>query len=407
VIPEWADTTFVVVGLIAAVVAYRNGAARAAADDRERGRRLGVILMVAATVVGSTAAGAVFAERSADDPAPRAAWLLLAVAGIVLTSGAALRMGARTPAPAVSSTVRGRALVRSVREAGPGMSGIPVWVLELDVSAPGIPEFRTELHAEVPRRMAETLQEGRYVPVVVDERRGRDVTLDWVRTPESVAGDDYRAPVPIAPVGPPLASRGSSSALGRFVKIALPFAIVVVLGTATNRLLESDEGAPATVAPAGIHTGATFGDAAAESPPGVEPAFSFTAPEGWRWFAGEDRSPVAAIAPDVVLGPVDGRAASAVVGRLRGVDASGRSLRTLLPMIERRLDASLVPSTIASVGGEPAVALDLLEGPAVDAPAVAVVREGRVVIVAAIGLPEGGSSLGATVEAIVETWSWE
>lgn len=404
-VPEWARATFAVVTVIVAVAAYRNGASRPTADDRERGRRLGAILMLVGGAISVTTIGTIFAERSPEDPAPLAAWFLFGAATIVGMSGVTLRMGARVRAKAHPPGIRGRALIRSVEEAGPGVSGLPVWVLALDVTAPGIDAFRTELHEEIPRQMAESLEEGGHVPVLVDDGDDRRVTLDWLRSSESVADDEFRAPFSPTPQGPPLASRATSSAVGRLVKLLLPFALIVLVMNVTNRLIDPTDDAPPTVVPTGDHSGVTLGGAAVESPPGVEPAYSFVAPEGWVASARFVESPLQAMEADLVLTRVDGSAEAMFVGRLRRAAGAHEPLRALLPAITRRLGATEFYPAV--VDGEAAAVLDI--GAAQDAyrQAAVAVREGAVVVVASFATGGDGAEARAALGVVLESWSWD
>ncbi|HYO61243.1 MAG TPA: hypothetical protein VEU29_05040, partial [Actinomycetota bacterium] len=235
-VSDWAGEAFAIVAGLAIVRAYLSGAARPTPEDQERARRLGGMLMLGGIAIGSTAGGTIFAERSADDPAPAVAWLALAAAGLALTSGAALRLGARGPRAVEPSAVRGRARIYSLREGAPGVHGVPVWELGLEVTAPGIAPFRTDVFAEVPHRVAETLEEGAQVAVLVEDSLSRKVTPDWT--------GDVEGPAAVRVAGPPLASRSSISPFGWLVRVLLPLAILALVANLSNRLFDSEERAP-------------------------------------------------------------------------------------------------------------------------------------------------------------------
>ena len=253
---EWVQAIFVLVGTVASVLAFRSGSqARQSPERRDAARRVSRVLGAVAAATASVASGTIFAERGPDDPAPLAAWLLFGAAGVVLATAAALGLGARTPPP-VSMGVRGRALVRSIREEGPGINGIPVWELDLDVTAPGMEPFRIETREEIPHLIVSSVEEGRHFPVNVEKTLlGVEVTLDWVAS-RNASEPREPDPVPIPP-GPPLAEQASQSVVFRYARVLLPIALIGALSLLATRWLESTDAEPSVV-PSGIYESTGF-----------------------------------------------------------------------------------------------------------------------------------------------------
>lgn len=90
VIPEWADATFVLVGTIAAVVAYRYGAA---ATEERRDAVVRAARLLTSGAMGAVSAGV--GTIAADGTAPTATLLLFGVAGVALACGFTMRLGVR------------------------------------------------------------------------------------------------------------------------------------------------------------------------------------------------------------------------------------------------------------------------------------------------------------------------
>lgn len=250
IVTGWTEAVFVAAGMIATAVGFRFGvAARRTPAGKVAATKVSRVLMLAAVAVGSTAAGSIVAERAPGEPSPPAAWILFGAAGIALAGAVGLGFAARTPVQRVTRT-RGRALVHSIREEGPGVHGIPVWTIDLEAAAPGVEPFRTEVRAEIPQRMVGAVEEGKHFPIQIERSpRGVEVTLDWVASPHTQEPPDV---VPV-PLGPPLAEQATQPAVSRYAKVLLPMVIVAALSLLASRWLESAGDAEPTVVPSGVY----------------------------------------------------------------------------------------------------------------------------------------------------------
>lgn len=250
------EVVFALAAVLGAVVGFRLGAAaRRSPEGKVAATNVSRVLMLGAIAVGSPAAAAIVAERGPGEPAPVAAWFLFGAAGVVLAGASGLGFAARTPVEGVST--RGRALVRSIREEGPSPHGIPVWTLDLDVTAPGIEPFRTEIREEIPYLMVPSVEEGRHFPVSVEKTPRRvEVALDWVASPHAA---EPGSPVPVAiPPGPPLAEQARSSAVSRYARVLLPIGLIAALSLLAARFLESAGDAEPRVVPSGTYESTVF-----------------------------------------------------------------------------------------------------------------------------------------------------
>lgn len=101
------DATFVLVGALAAVAAYRYGAAAAGSEERRDAVTRGARLLTSGAMAASSAAVGTVA---ADGTAPTATVLLFGVAGIALASAFTVRLGIRVSASTIGEPSPGPSL---------------------------------------------------------------------------------------------------------------------------------------------------------------------------------------------------------------------------------------------------------------------------------------------------------
>ena len=181
-------TDWVVVGLLLggsalSATAFWLGLASRSSPERNRTVRSAALAMiVGAVVAGAAAAVAVFDVRSADERVPAVAVVVLVGAALFFLSGYALHRGARGTHDAHVVGRAGRGVIRSRRPTDQTVDGRPVWELDLDVSAPGIETFRTQVLDVIRPEGAEGARDGAYVALTIFESPSRKVVIDWHKT---------------------------------------------------------------------------------------------------------------------------------------------------------------------------------------------------------------------------------
>lgn len=401
---------FVVVGLIIRR-AYRYGLAPGGATSRRGVAGFAAGLMAVAVVVGSIAAQSVFRERP-DGALPQPETFVLAASILAVGVGAGLRAGATRARSVHTAGVRGSAFVHSIKPAGVGTKGLPVYELDLDVTAPGVVPFRADHREAIPAVMAETIQEGQHVPVMVDAETRR-VALDWVRSRGDVAADGFtkrsasrfrRASASAEPLQPPPPIGASTTIAPRVVPVVVTIVLLGLGTTLLNRIFESDE-VPVTAAPTD-HASTDFG--AAPIPTGRiavdfragsrSVSYSLAVPEGWE----EDSAP----GTDVLLRSSDGES-TLVVARPARFNRRplppGSDVETALPSVYRDLGDSLRHPRPVTLDGSTGVQFDVRD-PKQGSALVVVVHEGYVFFVT-LHHPRGGNA-GPVLQQVLESWSW-
>jgi hypothetical protein len=399
---------FVIAGLIVRR-AYRYGSSPARPEgSRRRIASFALALMVGAVVVGSVAAQSVFRERT-DDALPQPETAVLAASVLVLGAGVGLRAGATRTRSVHVTGVRGSAFVHAIKPVGIGVKGLPIYEMDLDVSAPGVAPFRAEYREAIPAMMAETIQEGEPVPVLVDPSTRR-IALDWISPRSGVAADGFgkRPPVrdvpsPVAP--PPPSPLGAAATVApRVVPVVVTIVLLGLGTTVLNRIFESDD-ATVTVTPAdhaSTDLGATpvpTGRVAADhTTGGRRVSYSLAVPDGWE----EDPAP----RTDVLLRSHDGET-TLVVARPARFNRRplppGSDVEAALPLVYRDLGDSLGAAQPVTIDGSAGVQFDVRD-PEQGRTLVVVVREGSVFFVT-LSYPRGQDA-DPVLQQVLDSWAW-
>ena len=402
---------FVVAGLIVRR-AYRFGSSPARGEaSRRQVASFALALILGAVVVGSIAAQSVFKERP-DDALPQPETAVLAASVLALGVGVGLRAGATRTRSVHVTGARGSAFVRSIKPVGVGIKGIPVYALDLDVTGPGVEPFRTEHREAIPAVMAETIQEGQHVPVMVDGETRR-VALDWISSPSDVRAGGFAerppardVPVPVPVPHPPPPPLGPSATVApRIVPVVVTIVLLGMGTTLLNRIFESDD-VPVTVVPAD-HTSVDFGGGPVgtgrigveHSAAGGDVSYSFAVPEGWE----EDSS---AGSSGLLLRSSDGES-TLLVSRPPRLNRRplppGSGVEDALPSVYRDLGDSLRRPRPVVIDGGTGMQFDVRDS-ARGRILVVAVHEGNVFFVT-LSFPRSDDA-EPVLQQVLESWAW-
>ena len=184
------------------------------------GSTAGSWLIFMGFVEGAMGVGAAVAESRADGSFGGygiAAAVLLGVGVLMLIAGIIVTLKSRRKRKVEQRGVPGEARVMRLSQTGTYINENPVFMLELQVNALGVPPFQTQQKFTVPMYLVQRIGPGATLPVKVDPADTSEVVVDWGQMSLQQWTDPTGAGTPPGQPGwPPTQQPGQSAQPGSF-----------------------------------------------------------------------------------------------------------------------------------------------------------------------------------------------
>lgn len=388
------------------------------------------------------------------------ATVLLGVGTLLFVIGVFLKIKGRRRARIYHSGVPGEAIIRAVHETGTMVNNQPMYAFDLEVTGQGFSPVTTRHREVVPFWYLNRIGPQSRMPVKVDPSNPTRVIFDWDRLAMNVS-QATAASAPLASsaggvqagatqgftmpdsdaITQAMRTAGDMSArmggwhVGKAIGLGITLFILLIVGAvlffvarvfsqvtdatsaATDQVAEALEGANDAFGGLGGQgtTTETTGTSTIEvSRParGRGPvSFSIELPAAWNDVSTSVPERQGALVVDVVLTPQTRSEARIVAARsvrfLENPAPKGHDITSIRKSYEEEFGDSIARSRIVRLGGETAIALDLVPGAdGLQSRQIATMRDGQVLLLSITAPKSEWRPMLQVFDRVVASWKW-